>query len=252
MKKQKIFAIIVGIMLLSGCADVPEGVVNPTEITTEPATNTAYPEGDDVAISAERTNDEITIIKCGDNYFTYSVNIYGVWFLDETEIILPDNYEQPIGTAAKLIADTRSSSGGFTGGSVCRIKEVKQQTLLGFDEEWASLLPVWGSAAVAPMGRDWDHLSEYGYDNDNVAVVYKYDDDSGVYTIGNTSDELVVCCNGVEIGRYDTCRILTDTKGRTFERVILCDNDIDEQAVWKLIENGTRSNDSYFWVGDII
>ncbi len=252
MKKHKIFAIIAGIMLLSGCTDSHEAVLNSMEITTGTITNPAYPEGDDVAISAERTNDEITIIKCGDNYFTYGVNMYGIWFLDETEIILPDDYEQPIGTAAKLIADTKSSSGGFTGGSVCHIKEVKQQTLLGFDEEWASILPVWGSTAVAPLGRDWDHLSEYGYDNDSIAVVYKYAEDSGVYTIGNTADKLVVCCDGVEIGRYDACRVMTDTKGRTFERIILCENDIDEQAVWQLIENGTRSSDSFFWVGDII
>lgn len=252
MKKHKIFALIAGIMLLSGCADSPEGVSSSMTFTTEPTTAPAYPEGDDVAISAERTNEEITIIKCGDNYFTYSVNMHGVWFLDETEIILPDDYEQPIGTAAKLIADTKSSSGGFSGGSVCHIKNVKQQTLLGFDDEWTSALPVWDSAAVASLGTDWDHLSEYGYDNNNIAVVYKSAEDGGVYTIGNTADELVVCCNGVDIGRYDTCRILPDPKGRTFKRIILCENDIDEQAVWQLIENGTRSSDSYFWIGDAI
>ncbi len=252
MKKHKIFAVATGIMLLSGCTDNPKGVSNSMTFTTKPAANPELISEDDGIRYSEKTDDEITVIRCGDNYFTYGVNMYGIWFLDETEIILPDDYEQPLGTAAKLIADTKSSSGGFTGGSTCYIKDVKQQTLLGFDEEWASVLPVWGSTAVAPLGRDWDHLSEYGYDNDSIAVVYKYAEDGGVYTIGNTADKLVVCCDGVEIGRYDACRVLTDTKGRTFERIILCESDIDEQAVCQLIEEGTRSSDGFFWVGDVI
>ncbi len=249
MKKHKIFAVAMGIMLLSGCADNPEGISNSMTFTTKPAANSELISEDDGIRHSEKTDDEITVIRCGDNYFTYGVNMYGIWFLNETEIILPDDYEQPIGTAAKLIADTESSSGGFTGGSVCHIKEIKQQMLLGFDEEWANMIPVWGEHYPG----DWDHLSEYGYDEfDRIAVIYKYTVDGGVYTVGNTTDKLVVCCDGVEIGRYDACKVLTDTNGRTFERIILCENDIDENIVWQLIESGVRNNDSYFWIGDII
>ncbi len=256
MKKVHLFSLLVAMILMSGC-DNGYVVENAADRANTPARSDVIysdpPDVDDGIIHATRYDRDITIIRCGDNYFTYSVNMYGIWFLDDIEIDLSDDYEQQMGTAVKLIADTESISGGISGKNVCYIREIKKQTLLGFDDEWADLLPVWGKAAVAPEAG-WEHLCEYGFDEYNsIAVVYKYAEDGGVYTIGNTSDKLIVCCNGEEIGRYDQCRILKDPQGYGIkERIVLCNKSIDDRVVWQLAEDGIRSYDSYFLIGDIV
>lgn len=255
MKKVYLFSLLMAMILMCGCdngyvvesaADIANTDARSDVIYSDP------PHVDDGIIQATRYDEEITIIRCGDNYFTYSVNMYGIWFLDEIEIELPDDHQQQMGTAVRLTADTESSSGGFSGKNVCYIREIKKQTVLGFDDEWTEGIPVWGGSYPAPEAG-WEHLCEYGFgEYDSIAVIYKNAEDGGVYTIGNTTDKLVVCCNGEEIGRYDRCRILTDPHGYGIkERIVLCNNDIDDRALWQLAEDGIVHNDSYFFVGDI-
>ncbi len=256
MKKVHLFSLFMAMILMSGCDDGYIGENVADRVNIDGRSDVIYsdpPNVDDGIVQAARYDEEITIVRCGDNYFTYGVNMYGIWFLDEIEIILPDGYEQDMGTTVKLVADTESLSGGISGKNVCYINEVKQQTLLGFDEEWAASIPVWGESYPAPESG-WDHLCEYGFDEyDSIAVVYKSAEDGGVYMIGNTADELVVCRDGEEIGRYDQCMILADPHGFGIqEKIVLCNNGIDDRALWQLAEDGIHDNKTYFLVGDII
>lgn len=256
MKKAHLFSLFVAMILMSGCDDGYVGENAADRVDIDLRSDVIYsdpPYVDDGIIQATRYDEEITIIRCGNNYFTYSVNMYGIWFLDEIEIILPDGYEQAMGTAVKLVADTESSSGSISGKNVCYINEVKQKTLLGFDDEWTYEIPVWGESYPAPR-IGWEALCERGFNEYSaIAVVYRYTDGGDVYIIGNMEDKLIVCCNGDEIGRYDQCRILTDPHGYGIkERIVLCDNDIDDRAIWQLAEDKVIHNDAYFLVGDIV
>lgn len=249
MKKVHFFSLIVTMMLMSGCDN---GYVAPNAYDQADTADQSVVIYDDM-IQTTRYDDEITLIRCGDNYVTYGVNMYGIWFISDAQIILPDGYEQDNGTAVRLVADTKSTSGGISGKNVCYINEVKQKTLLGFDEEWTDGISVWGESYPAPE-VGWERLCEYGFDEyDSISVVYKNAEDGGVYMIGNTTDELVVCRDGNEVGRYDQCRILTDPRGYGMkERIVLCDNDIDDRAIWQLAEDGFVQNDVFFVIGDIV
>ncbi len=256
MKKVHLFSLLVAMILMSGCDDgyVAESVADIANTAVRSDVIYSDPPGvDDGIVQATRYDDEITLIRCGDYYFTYSVNMYGIWFLNETLIILPDGYEQDNGTAVRLVADTEWMMGGISGKSVCYINEVKQKTLLGFDEEWTDGIPVWGESYPAPE-VGWERLCEYGFNEKSaIAVVYRYTEGGDVYIISNVADKLIVCCNGDEVGRYDQCRILSDPDGESeTERIVLCRNDIDDRAIWQLAEDRFIQNDIYFFVGDIV
>lgn len=252
MKKRFVLALL-AVALLTGCEEkpAPESIAATGTATTtsDPSYSVIYSDPPDVDDGAARYmyyDEEIIVVRCGDNYLCLGAHIDNEWLADDVPLILGED-TLPMGRALKITADIDVTTGGITGRTERRVTDIKRWEIVQFDEDITESLHHW---EMSLQYSDWQYYCNC-CEHNALALVYRYTFDGAIYALGNTSDKRVaICRNGEQLGVYDGIRLIQypDESGEP-QRVVLCNEGFDTDALVSLLEQGVNYNEDFYFIG---